>query len=242
MERVTAYKYLGILITSDLSWSSHIQAITTKARKQTGMLYRRFYNNSQPSTLKILYVALIRPLLEYGVPVWDPHLRKDINLLESVQRFATKLCTKSWSAHERLHLLNLDSLSKRRAFLKLCHLYKLVHGQSASYNLPINFSNNSLYPTRLNHSLTLEVPFSHSNSYFYSFFVMQLGCGIHYLIILFHLIFTPLNRIYLRICHTCFTYPLYLIIWVQFNNIISNVVLSWYPLSVSDIKYYREKK
>lgn len=173
LERVTAYKYLGILITSDLSWSSHIQAITTKARKQTGMLYRRFYNNSQPSTLKTLYIALIRPLLEYGVPVWDPHLRKDINLLESVQKFATKLCTKSWSAHsydERLHLLNLDSLSKRRAFLKLCHLYKLVHGQSASYNLPINFSNNSLYPTRFNHSLTLEVPFSHSNSYFYSFF------------------------------------------------------------------------
>ena len=139
-----------------------MQAITTKARKQTGMLYRRFYNNSQPSTFKTLYVALIRPLLEYGVPVWDPHLRKDIDLLESVQRFATKLCTKSCSAHpyeERLHLLNLDSLSKRRAFLKLCHLHN--HDQSASYNLPINFSN---------HSLTLEVPFSHSNSYFYSFF------------------------------------------------------------------------
>ena len=35
LERVTAYKYLGILITSDLSWSSHIQAVTTKTRKQT---------------------------------------------------------------------------------------------------------------------------------------------------------------------------------------------------------------
>ena len=175
--------------------------------------------------------------------MWDPHLRKDIDLLESVQRFATKLCTKSWSAHsydEHLHLLTLDSLSKRRAFLKLRHLYKLVHGQSVSYNLPINFSNNSLYPTRFNHSLTLEVPFSHSNSYFIHFFVMQLGCGIHYLMILFHLVFTPLNRIYLHICHSCFTYPLYLIIWVQFN--ISNVVLSLYPLSIFDIKYYREKK
>ena len=53
---------------------------------------------------------------------------------------------------------------------------------------------------------------------FIHFFVMQLGCEIHYLIILFHLVFTPLNRIYLRICHSCFTYPLYLIIWVQFNH------------------------
>jgi hypothetical protein len=117
LERVTTYNYLGILITSDLTWSSHIQAITTKARKQMGMLYRRFYNNSQPSTLKALYVALIRPHLEYGVPVWDPYLKKDIVLLESVQRFATKICTKSWSTHsyeERLHSLNLDSLRKRR--------------------------------------------------------------------------------------------------------------------------------
>ena len=137
------------------------------------MLYRRFYNNSQPSTLKTLYIALIRPLLEYGVPVWDPHLRKDIDLLESVQRFATKLCTKSWSAHsydERLHLLNLDSLSKRRAFLKLCHLYKLVHGQSASYNLPLTFLIIlCIPPILITVSLWKCMPFSHSN-YFYSFF------------------------------------------------------------------------
>ena len=79
LERVTVYKYLGILITSDLSWSAHIQAITTKARRQTGMPYRRFYKYSQPSTLKALYVALIRPLLEYGVPVWDSDLKKDID-------------------------------------------------------------------------------------------------------------------------------------------------------------------
>ena len=76
LERVTAYKYFGILITSDLSWSAHIQAITTKARRQTGMPYRQFYKYSQPSTLKALYVVLIRPLLKYGVPVWDSDLKK----------------------------------------------------------------------------------------------------------------------------------------------------------------------
>ena len=128
-----------------------------------------------------------------------------------VQRFATKLCTKSWSAHsydERLHLLNLDSLNKRRAFLKLCHLYKLVHGQSASYItfiltllliLCIPLILITVSPWKC-HFLTLILIFIH-------FFVMQLGCGIHYIIILFHLVFTPLNRIYLCICHSCFIFP-----------------------------------
>ena len=69
---------------------------------------------------------------------------------------------------------------------------------------------------------------------------MQPGCGIHFLIILYPLVFTPSNRMYLLICHTyCLLYHLF-IFWVQFN--ISNIVLSPYPMSILDIKYYREKK
>ena len=39
-------------------------------------------------TLNQLYVYLVRPHLEYAAPVWDPHLQKDIDKLESVQTFA----------------------------------------------------------------------------------------------------------------------------------------------------------
>ena len=77
----------------------------------------------------------VQPQLEYAVPVCDPHFCKDIDMLESVQRFATKICTKSWNANalhyqDRLEKLHLDTLHKRRAYLKQCHLYKLVHGLS----------------------------------------------------------------------------------------------------------------
>jgi len=49
-------------------------------------------------TLKTLYAALIRPHLEYIMSVWDPHLHNDIDMLESIQRFATKNCCRSWNA------------------------------------------------------------------------------------------------------------------------------------------------
>ena len=92
LESVSSYRYLGILISTKLSWSNHIKEITSKARKKIGLVYRRFYKHAHPGTLRSLYVTLIRPHLEYAVPVWDPHLRKDIDNLESVQRFATKVC------------------------------------------------------------------------------------------------------------------------------------------------------
>ena len=42
MEKVDCFKYLGLLVSSDMSFSKHIESICSKARKVTGLLYRRF--------------------------------------------------------------------------------------------------------------------------------------------------------------------------------------------------------
>ena len=98
LEIVDAYKYLGVWITSDLSWAKQIKENCKKANQKIGMLYRRFYEFCSTDTLKCLYVAFVRPHLEYAVPVWDPHLIKHTELLEKVQKFALKVCTKSWNS------------------------------------------------------------------------------------------------------------------------------------------------
>ena len=51
MERVSSYKYLGVIICDDLSWSPHIDRITSKTRQLIGMLYRRFYKWSSSRAL-----------------------------------------------------------------------------------------------------------------------------------------------------------------------------------------------
>ena len=58
-------EYLGVLLSSNLSWNPHITSVCSKAKQILGLLYRRFYNHAEGDTLKQLYLSLIRPHLEY---------------------------------------------------------------------------------------------------------------------------------------------------------------------------------
>ena len=56
LEKVTTLKYIGVWISSDLSWSTHVSKVCKNTRRLIGLLYRCFYCYSSPDTLKQLYI------------------------------------------------------------------------------------------------------------------------------------------------------------------------------------------
>eukprot|EP00794_Sanderia_malayensis_P006500 gene6500-7245_t len=78
--------------------------------------------------LKQLYIALVRPILEYGNSVWSPIYKKDAQAIEKVQRRATKLVPeledKPYEA--RLEKLRLPSTYYRRARGDMIETYKYL--------------------------------------------------------------------------------------------------------------------
>ena len=114
-------------------------------------------------------LAADRPHLEYASPVWNPHMHKDVELLQNVEKFALRMVTKRWDTgyHELLDMAALPSLETRRLQSSLCILYKIVH--NLCY-FPSNIiTSRPNVSKRTDRQLLLHQPFAHTNAYMYSF-------------------------------------------------------------------------
>ena len=117
--------------TPAMNFSSHCHKIANKANQILGILKRNFKYIST-SSFMILYKTFVLPYLEYCAPIWNPHMHfaKDIDVLEKVQRRATKLIPSiSTQPYEtRLAKLNLHSLYCRRQRGDQIEVYKILNG------------------------------------------------------------------------------------------------------------------
>jgi len=93
-------------------------------------LFRSFETQSADFLLK-LYKTFVRPKLEYATPLWSPSNKKDILLIESIQRAFTKRIPEinrlKLSYSERLSYLNLERLDLRRLKIDLIWTHKLLY-------------------------------------------------------------------------------------------------------------------
>ena len=122
IETVKKYKLLGVILTDDLKWTDHVAYIYIKACKRLYSL--RILRKAGVETNKMLkvYFTIIRPILEYAVPVWQAIPEYLSHKIESVQRRALKIIKPGEESYdELLQLLNVEKLQARRE--KLCKQY-----------------------------------------------------------------------------------------------------------------------
>jgi hypothetical protein len=126
---VDSQKDLGVIVTGNLLWNSHIDSISAKANRMLGFLKCNCSKEISSNALKVIYLALVRLHLGYCSQVWAPQsVIRNILLVESVQRRATKfICklskTDHYSYRDRLVHLNLLPLSYWLEYLDLVFFY-----------------------------------------------------------------------------------------------------------------------
>ena len=113
LEHVFEEKDLGVTVDYELTFEQHISQKVKKANAIMGLIRRSFTFLDQ-KLFRQLYITFVRPHLEYAQAVWAPHLAKHVNLLENVQKRATRLVDGLHDVDysDRLQLLTYTSAQK----------------------------------------------------------------------------------------------------------------------------------
>lgn len=170
LEGVSSYKYLGIHISSNLSWEPHIRYITNNANRMLGFLKRNF--PSVPVSLKLLlYKTLVRSKLEYASPIWDPGTDLLTTAVEAIQnrsvRFILTNYHRSASVTSMKTFLNLPNLSSRRELSRLCLFHKIYHHNSSLHQKLLTPP--SYVSPRVDHQHKIGLPVCKTTTFYNSF-------------------------------------------------------------------------
>ena len=136
--KVKCTKFLGLYIDDELSWKYHIDQITTKISKMTGIMARaRHYLSTQ--TLKTIYNTMVYPYLTYCSVIWSSTYPTRLKSLFTIQKKLVRIMTFARFREESKPLfLALDILNIYELNLYLIALFMYSYFNN---NLPEYFIN-----------------------------------------------------------------------------------------------------
>ena len=123
LETLTTFLDLGVLSAMKLSFIDRISIVIGKARAVLGFVKRWARKFIDLYLTKLLYISLVRPILEYASFIWNPYFRCHSDSIESVQKqfllfflrgLGWNYANKFPSYEARLGSIKLETLESRR--------------------------------------------------------------------------------------------------------------------------------
>ena len=169
---VTNHKHLGLNISNNCRWNSHIDYIKDKAWKRINVM-RKLKRLLNRKSLEVIYISFIRPILEYGDIIWDNCKLNDKAELDKIQNEAARIVsgtTKLVSISALHSEVGWETLQNRRNNHKLLQFYKMTNGQTPDYlsNLVPLLINDTIV-TNLRNANNYIQPIAHTTLYQESF-------------------------------------------------------------------------
>ena len=170
ISEVETHKHLGIFISNDCTWHTHIKHITEKAWKRVNIMKKLKFLLDRKA-LETIYLSFIRPLLEYGNVVWSNAAQYELDELDKIQTECARIssgCTRLVSIESLNAEMNWESLSYRRYIQRMVLFYKIQNDLAPEYL-------SSRIPQQINNRYNLrnssDIPgiYARTSSYFNSF-------------------------------------------------------------------------
>ena len=176
IEEVECHKHLGVFLSNDCSWHQHMVYLKEKAWCRINIMRKLKFKLDRKS-LETIYIAFIRPLLEYADVIWDNCSQYEKDELEKVQIEAARIST---GATKLISISNLykeicwDKLQKRRDDHKRTLFYKMYNNLTPNYLsslIPQQIETISQY--NLRNAQNLRNIRTRTSSYYNSFFTID---------------------------------------------------------------------
>ena len=137
VDTVKSHKHLGIILKDDLKWDKHVVEMTNKAKKRLAVMNALKFKLDRRS-LETMYMAFVRPILEYGDVIWDTPSTGDHTLdeLEVIQNNAARVVSGATAKCTTVSLhteLKWKTLAARRKDHRLSLFYKTQNNLAPEY-------------------------------------------------------------------------------------------------------------
>lgn len=165
IEKVSKYKYLGIIIDNKLTFRDHIDNICKKIKAKIPSIIK-IKNKLTTYTKKVLYHAIFHSHLNYGSIIYGTSLASNIMIIKKLQNkiikimFGTPINHKAKDLYSKYKILKIDDIIKLN---KLVFIHNYIHDQGSPILHKIKYENITNHLQTYNTRNQYDFPIKRSN-------------------------------------------------------------------------------